>query len=247
MTVQQAAEVAIPHGLCRHTVLVGGICPLPQALPGHKEESLIAAVVNLRNVHRAPDRDTKLVTVQVGRLGERILPAARDADAAVADGFKQGAVELVGAALAAEDDRDRLGEFRRGVIRLDVQFLESIQSGNTAEIPSFPDFVYRGAIEERHRGIRPHTVGLRNAGRVYAGHRGEKRLIVPAVNRELFDSLPLQRVTQRGIRRRDHECDGLDFDLCRRLSHLQRQINRCILLHLNREVGLVLLHARRLG
>ncbi len=130
--------------------MVCGVGDLPETLPGDKKEGLIAAVVHLRNVDRAAGRNTKLVTVQEGSLGERILPPARDADAAIADRFKQSAVELVGAALAAEEDRDRFGELRRGVIRLDVQLLESIQTGNTAEIPSFPDFVDRSAVEKRH-------------------------------------------------------------------------------------------------
>ena len=246
MRVDQTAEVAVAHGFGGHAVLIGGVGDRANRLIGGEEECLVAAVVDLGNNNRAASRDAKLVAVQERSFGEGVLPAAGDAVAAVAVGFKQSAVELVGAALAAEEDGGRAGELRRGVIGLDVNLLHSVQAGRTAEIPAFPDFVDRGAIEHRRRGVGPHPVSLRNAGGVDAGHRSQKVLIASAVDRELLDALPLNRMGQRRVLRGDQGRDILDLDLRRRLADLQDYIDRRILLGLDSEVGLVLLHARGL-
>ena len=196
LAVAKIAEIAVPHGDGRHAVLIGGVGPLAQTFPGNEEEGPVLAVVDFRNPDRAAHRESELVAVQVRRFGEGVLPAAGDADAAVAIGFEQRAVEFVRAALAAEEDGHRPGELRRGVIGLDVHLFERVQAGHTAEVPSLPDLVDRSAVEQRAAGVGAHPIRLHETGGIDAGHGGEERLVVPAVHRKLLDALPLERVPQ---------------------------------------------------
>src|SRR5262249_42893236 len=141
LAVAEVAEIAVPHGNRRNTVLVRGICPLAKTFPGHKKERSIPAMVELGDENGTADCKPEFVPVQVRRLGKGILPAACDADPAVAVRFEQGTVELVRTALAAEQNRNRPCKLRRGVVGFDVHFLQCVQTRYTTEVPSFPNFV----------------------------------------------------------------------------------------------------------
>ena len=128
LAVDQAAEIALAHRIGPNRRCRGAGLPLAQLFPGGEEEGSVLAVVDLGKIHRAAERGAEFVAHQMRRLGERVLALARDAEAAVAAGFEDRTVDIVGAArviMMALAGRVELGA---GYRRLDAEFLDRVES-----------------------------------------------------------------------------------------------------------------------
>ena len=157
--------------------------------------------------------------------------------------FEQRTVELVGAAAGRHHDGGRARELRRGVVVLDLEFLDRVQSRRAPDRVAVDLVRERGAVD--HVLVRALAQAVR-AVVLHPGHRHEQSLDVAAVDRELIDALALEHVAERRVVQVDYRSHVRDDDLGNRLRDRQHRVDGGRLLHLDREAPLELLHARRL-
>ena len=193
LAIDQAAEIALAHGIGPHGGRRGACLPLAQLFPGSEEEGSIPAVIDLGQIHRAAERGAEFVAHQVRRLGEGVLPLAGDAEAAVAAGFEDRTVNVVRAALGDHHGAGGARQLGAGHRRFYAELLDRVESGG-AGLNRAGVAVLQGhaVLHDVHGGVAQ-AVDLRLAGAAFqARHRNrEQGLDAAAVERKLLDASAL--------------------------------------------------------
>src|ERR1019366_2562855 len=189
--IGQAAEISYavrgrPH-ISRH----GGSRPQTHFFPGEEEEGPVLAVVDLGYKDRSPHRRAELIAYQVRRLGERVLPLPRYAEAAIAAGFEQPTVDHVGSTARGHNGVCGAVEFGAGNAGFNTEFLNRIQSRRASlDVSGVPAVQRHPVLDILHGGVSQ-AVNLR-LGRT-GSLQARRRLLNQAgdgtpIQRELLDT-----------------------------------------------------------
>ena len=247
LAVNQPAEIPLAHGRGRHSGAGGGARHVAIRLVGEEEEGAVLAVIDFRQVNRPAERRAEFVAHQVRRLLVVVLAGAGHAEAVVARGFKSGAVHLVCAALRGDQGGGRAAHFGAGVTRFHAEFLNGIDARRA-----------RADAAAAAVGVRQHRAVLHilhgpsqtvHLGALQPG-RGRRHQVIEeaAVERQLFDPLPLEHVAERG-RRGGHQRSDIanhrDLRGCHR--HVERRLDGGRLSRLQQQLALPRLHAGSFG
>lgn len=209
LRINQSAEIAAPHGFGRHGGAARRALPQLESLISDEEERTVAPIVAERakdgigQPDGAADRAAEFVADQLRRFaaGIKVLPRARQPEAVIAMRFKGRAVNLIRAAFGRQDSGGRTVEFRRGVVGLDADFLNRVQTGQPLRSPAEVAVGQDRAILDVFKGRRAQAADAEPAAAAFDARRRQQhqRIEVPPVDRQLLDARAVDRAADGWI------------------------------------------------
>ncbi len=244
--IAQVAEIAIAHFVGGDGEQAALVPAQARAFEAGEPESLVAAVVDFGNEHRAAAAESVFVAEIVRRFSCGVGARASFAKGVVAVRLEDRAVELVRAAAAGDDHRRNARVLGRGAVVLHLELLDRVEARRPGDGAAAIEGVGEGgAVEEEVVGAAPHAVC---AGAVlHPGNQQQQVGDVASVDRQLLDAPALEDVAEGG---------GVHGDQRSRVLHchergfrgdFQFKVERRRLRGLDCKLGLELGQRRRFG
>ena len=225
--IERARKVAGTLGRRRH----GHIKVVGRALrhffPVDEEERAVAAVVDLRQVHRSAGGDAEFVAAECGLLQPlAIRRPARRVELVVAHEFVERAVQLVGTGAGgrSQDAAARTPELRREIVRDDLELLDDLERRRVVDVVGGA-VAGLGAVHQDLAGVRTASADDRpGAGGSFGQHTGrvQRQAVRVAAQQRQFQHLAagydgserrcLLLEHHRTRRHRDLILNGADFE-----------------------------------